>query len=75
MSCKEGYITIATMLEDIADAHIPWIVDVFVGSIDTELIALPPPHTIQPCSTPLLVFPLPLTSSSRRPPHLTYQRK
>ena len=36
MSCKEGYITTATMLEDIADARIPWIADVLVGSIDTD---------------------------------------
>ena len=36
MSCKEGYITIVTMLEDIADALILWIADILVGSIDTD---------------------------------------
>jgi len=35
MSCKEGYITIATMLKDIANACIPWITDILVGSIAT----------------------------------------
>jgi len=29
------YITITTMLKDIAGAHIPWITDVLVGSIVT----------------------------------------
>ena len=33
-------------------------------------------HTILlPCSTPQFIYPLPLTSSSRRPPYLRYQRK
>jgi len=33
---KEGYIKIAIMLEDIADAHILWMADVLVGSIDNN---------------------------------------
>ena len=33
---SKSYIKIATMLEDIADARIPWMADVLVGSIDND---------------------------------------
>jgi len=33
---KEGYIKIAIMLEDIANAHIPWMTDILVGSVDND---------------------------------------
>ena len=35
LSPHPPYITIATMLKDIADARIPWVTDVLVGSIAT----------------------------------------
>ena len=33
---KESYIKIAIMLEDIADARIPWMADVLIGSTDND---------------------------------------
>ncbi|PPQ73062.1 hypothetical protein CVT26_014654 [Gymnopilus dilepis] len=35
-SRKEGYIKIAGMLDDIADARTPWMADVLVGSVNGE---------------------------------------
>ena len=72
---KEGYIKIANMLGDIADAHTPlegrcpcsqyrcWLQQQVLSPSFLFLI----PST-QLCSTRQLVCPLPLTSSSRRPP-------
>jgi len=33
---KESYIKIAIMLEDTADAHILWMADILIGSVDID---------------------------------------
>lgn len=80
---KEGYNRIATIMEDTIDSRTPWTADIFVTSIDTDYSdklgwspSLPfLTSSIQPCSTLQLVCLLPLTTSSRRPSYLRYQRK
>jgi len=53
---KEGYIKVANMLGDIADACIPWMIDILVCSIDID------------CNDKLSWFCHPLSLFSYHPP-------